>query len=183
MYGVALCGSSQVKSIPNPHPFFRDDTNSADFLAPQRDIQEHRIASHDVIGVGLAPFNHGKVSGEISACWHQSASNTHCNIVINLLSQIHENPAGFELDNYMQKLNYTPDHLRRIVKKAVGKTPHQLVIDAKIKPAKFLLHESDMSVGDIADQMGYANVHYFSLQFKQVTGSAPTVYRRQQQVK
>lgn len=104
--------------------------------------------------------------------------DTHYNVAINLLSQIHENPAGFDLEDYTHKVDYSADHLRRIVKRTVGKTPHQLIIEAKIKRAQILLNESDISVSEIADQLGYANVHYFSLQFKQITGDAPSMFRQ-----
>lgn len=103
--------------------------------------------------------------------------DTHYSIAINLLSQIHENPVGLYLDRYTKQTKYTAGHLRRIVKRAVGKTPHQLIIEAKIKRAKFLLIESDITVSDIADQLGYANVHYFSLQFKQITSASPSLFR------
>lgn len=105
---------------------------------------------------------------------------THYKMALNLVSQIHENPAGFDLQYYTNRVKYTPDHLRRMVKRVVGKTPHQLIIEAKIKRAKFLLHESDIGVSEIADQLGYANVHYFSLQFKQITGLSPTQFRQRE---
>lgn len=107
--------------------------------------------------------------------------DSHYNIAMNLLSQVHENPAGFDLDAYTHQMEYSADHLRRIVKRAVGRTPHQLIIEAKIKRAQLLLHESDITVSDIADQLGYANVHYFSLQFKQIAGVSPSQYRQKKQ--
>ncbi len=99
-------------------------------------------------------------------------------MALSLVSQIHENPAAFDLGHFTQRVGYSDDHLRRLIKRVVGKTPHQIIIDAKIKRAMFLLQESTHSVSDIADELGYDNIHYFSLQFKKVTGQSPTLFRQ-----
>mgnify|MGYP001293458865 CR=1 FL=1 len=101
-------------------------------------------------------------------------------MALSLVSQIHENPAAFDLSHFTQRIGYSDDHLRRLIKRVVGLTPHQIIIDAKIKRARFLLKESDHSISDIADELGYDNIHYFSLQFKKITGLSPSAYRQSQ---
>src|SRR5690606_9863107 len=99
-------------------------------------------------------------------------------MALSLVSQIHENPAAFDLAHFTQRIGYSDDHLRRLIKRVVGLTPHQIIIDAKINRARFLLQESTHSISDIADELGYDNIHYFSLQFKKITGLSPTAYRQ-----
>lgn len=46
----------------------------------------------------------------------------------------------------------------------------------KIKYAKELIRGRKMNFSQIADHLGYSSVHYFSRQFKHVTGMTPTEY-------
>ena len=46
----------------------------------------------------------------------------------------------------------------------------------KIKAAKQLIREQQMNFTQIADALGYTSIHYFSRQFKKITGMTPTEY-------
>lgn len=54
-------------------------------------------------------------------------------------------------------------------------------IDLKLSHAAKLLCESDLSVGEIADQLGFSTQFYLSEQFKSRYGLSPLAYRRQQE--
>ena len=45
--------------------------------------------------------------------------------------------------------------------------------------ARLLLAESSLSVGMIAEALGFRDVFFFSRQFRQRTGLTPTAYRKQ----
>ena len=46
----------------------------------------------------------------------------------------------------------------------------------KISAAKQLLVRRDLNISQIADALGYSDVHYFSRRFKQLTGMPPSQY-------
>lgn len=46
----------------------------------------------------------------------------------------------------------------------------------KINRAKVLIRENDMNFTQISDYLGYTSVHYFSRQFKKLTGMTPSEY-------
>lgn len=46
----------------------------------------------------------------------------------------------------------------------------------KINKAKQLIRETDLNLSQIADKLNYNSVHYFSRQFKSITGMAPSKY-------
>lgn len=48
----------------------------------------------------------------------------------------------------------------------------------KIERAKLLMREEEFNFTEIAEQLGYSGVHYFSRQFKRVTDMTPTEYAR-----
>ena len=46
----------------------------------------------------------------------------------------------------------------------------------KIDFAKQLIRENDMNFTQISDFLGYSSIHYFSRQFKKLSGMTPTEY-------
>lgn len=58
-------------------------------------------------------------------------------------------------------------------------TPHQFIIKTRINYAKYLLEETNLSVGMIAEELQYNDPFCFSKQFKKVVKVSPTSYRIQ----
>ncbi|MDF2648837.1 MAG: AraC family transcriptional regulator [Paenibacillus sp.] len=48
----------------------------------------------------------------------------------------------------------------------------------RIEKAKLLIREETCNVTEISERLGYTSVHYFSRQFKKITGMSPTAYLR-----
>ena len=46
----------------------------------------------------------------------------------------------------------------------------------KINAAKQLIRTNKMNFTQISEQLGYTSIHYFSRQFKKVTGMTPSEY-------
>ena len=49
-------------------------------------------------------------------------------------------------------------------------------INLKVETAKQYLRENNYNITQISEILGYSNIHYFSRQFKKVTGMSPTQY-------
>jgi len=58
----------------------------------------------------------------------------------------------------------------------LGKGPIEYFIDLKTELAKKYLREDNYNITQIAYMLGYSTVHYFSRQFKKVTGMTPSQY-------
>ena len=72
---------------------------------------------------------------------------------------------------------YTPDHFARVFRRVIGTGPKAYALSARIDRAAHLLRHSAMSVGQVAAATGYADVFFFSRQFKAKTGVTPSEYR------
>ncbi len=72
------------------------------------------------------------------------------------------------------------DYFTRLFKKIFNKTPMDALIAARIEKAKHLLNGTALSISQIADELGYDNIHFFSRQFKAKVGRSPLAYRRKQ---
>lgn len=68
-------------------------------------------------------------------------------------------------------------YLNVLFKRYTGMTVKTFAAKARIERASRLLEESALSVGTIAESLGYADIYFFSRQFKQFAGVSPTQYR------
>ena len=107
----------------------------------------------------------------------QGVDEDQVRLSMHLLAQIHEHAGQFDIEPFIARSGYSRDHFRRLFRRVVGQTPHQAVLSARINRAKVLLRQTQLPIGSVADQLGYANVQYFSLHFKQAVGVSPSSYR------
>lgn len=64
--------------------------------------------------------------------------------------------------------------LRRLCQSVLGRSPLEQVAFLRMRHATSLLMTTDLSVGEIAEQVGYSNPLAFSTAFKRVMGVPPT---------
>ncbi|NLP46733.1 MAG: AraC family transcriptional regulator [Epulopiscium sp.] len=69
-------------------------------------------------------------------------------------------------------------YLSTLFKKNTGTTVMEYVNQYRLKKSKEYLRNSTYTITQIAELLGYSSVHYFSKQFKDYYGVAPTVYAR-----
>ena len=74
----------------------------------------------------------------------------------------------------------SPNYLRTVFKNAVGKSPTDYLTDCRIRHARQLLADTDISTKEIATAVGYYNHRYFYSVFKARTGRTATTYRAEQ---
>lgn len=71
-----------------------------------------------------------------------------------------------------------PNYFIKRFKNLYGITPLQYINTARTDKAKQLLENSEMSVGDVARNLGFEDDSYFSKSFKNAVGYTPSNYRR-----
>ncbi|WP_245948246.1 response regulator transcription factor [Paenibacillus sambharensis] len=69
-------------------------------------------------------------------------------------------------------------YLSRLFKQETGVSYSTLLTEMRIKEAIRLLHDTDLSMNEIAQRIGYETQHYFSTAFKKATGVPPAHYRK-----
>lgn len=75
-------------------------------------------------------------------------------------------------------LNMSYTWFRRIFRQYTGLAPAQYITQLKIQKAKELLSVTTMSVKEIALELGYESIDYFSTQFKKQTNTTPGTFRK-----
>lgn len=81
------------------------------------------------------------------------------------------------LSELARRSHCSGEHLRRLCRRQLGRTPMQQVTYLRIRHAATLLTRSDDKLEIIATEVGYANPFVFSNTFKRWTGWRPSEYR------
>lgn len=68
--------------------------------------------------------------------------------------------------------------LRRRFHDATGMSPHHYALGMRVAEAKRFLTDTDMTMGEIAERLGYRDIHFFSRQFRRFVGTAPSTFRK-----
>lgn len=69
--------------------------------------------------------------------------------------------------------------VRQAVIKYTGKTYKDYIIFLRIEYAKRLLREQNLTIAEICQKVGYANISYFIRLFREIVGVTPAKYRNQ----
>ena len=69
-------------------------------------------------------------------------------------------------------------HFMRLFKRYSGFSPYEYVLNYRIHDSKRLLKESDLSVKEIAYQVGFNDVNNYIREFKKLVGTTPVKYRK-----
>lgn len=85
---------------------------------------------------------------------------------------------SISIDDICKKLNYARSYLFKHFKAVTGETIMSYFLSLKIKEAKRMLLETDMSVTEIANELSFDTPNYFSKAFKRISGYTPLEYRR-----
>lgn len=67
-------------------------------------------------------------------------------------------------------------HLQRIFRRETGLGAIEYFCQMRISAAKKMIRENEKNLTEIARELGYTSIHYFSKQFKKITGMAPSKY-------
>lgn len=79
---------------------------------------------------------------------------------------------------YADLLNVTPNYLNKICKEVTNYTAGDLIRRRIVIEAQRLIHFTNYSINEIADQLGFENASYFVTFFKRQTSKTPEQFRR-----
>lgn len=71
-----------------------------------------------------------------------------------------------------------PNYIVRVLRQTIGLSPAEFLMQYRMEEAAQWLLNTDASVEDIALNVGFQNIYYFSTSFKKYTGVSPTKYRQ-----
>lgn len=96
---------------------------------------------------------------------------------------IHHAPKPLQV-NWSEKiadeLHYEYNYISNLFSAVEGSTIEQYIIHQKVEKVKELLTYNELSLSEIAWELGYSSNSYLTNQFKKVTGMTPGEFRKKQ---
>ncbi|WP_339831235.1 ATP-binding protein [uncultured Altibacter sp.] len=80
----------------------------------------------------------------------------------------------YSVEDLACSVGFSKSQLNRKLKSIVGKSPNQMIREFRLTRAKDLLEQKAASVSEVAYQVGYANLSYFSKSYKEAFGVLPS---------
>ena len=166
--------------LPDDQPFYV-------FSDEEHRIEQLMIMIHDIYH--KRENNYMDISDRLAQALEQiiinrvSMSNIDPRVAsITNLTVRHFTEHDFSITDVIAKAGYCDDHIRRLFRREIGKTPLEYLTDLRINYAKKLLCEKKQlhyTVAEIATLVGFEDISYFSRVFKKSTGLSPRDYIRQ----
>jgi ligand-binding sensor domain-containing protein/signal transduction histidine kinase/DNA-binding response OmpR family regulator len=86
-----------------------------------------------------------------------------------------ENPE-FNVDDLSREVGISRVHLNRKLKENINISPNNLIKSIRLKQAAYLLINNKVNISDVAYKVGFSSHPYFSSNFKEYFGMAPTEF-------
>jgi YesN/AraC family two-component response regulator len=78
-----------------------------------------------------------------------------------------------------EDLNFHPAYITRCMKQVYGCTPQEYLEKYRIEQSKIFLLNTDKTVGEIAEKVGYSTTSYFTKTFSKISKISPLKFRNQ----
>lgn len=95
--------------------------------------------------------------------------------VIEAIRKNIENPE-FNIDDLSREVGLSRAHLNRKLKENINISPNNLIKSIRLKQAAYLLINNKVNISDVAYKVGFSSHSYFSNNFKEYFGMAPTEF-------
>lgn len=97
-----------------------------------------------------------------------------------LQRRIHDQLANgdFTLKQLAEDMGFSPNYLSVLIKKELGMSFQDYLIQERMRQAKLLLLTTDLKIYEIAERVGFWDMNYFSQRFKQTVGVTPRQFRK-----
>jgi AraC-like DNA-binding protein len=87
---------------------------------------------------------------------------------------------SISLCDVAKAVGYSPAYLTDLVRRETGQTVNQWIVEHRLTKASCLLLETNQTVSEIAETVGYQHINYFFRQFRRHYGTTPQIWRKSQ---
>ena len=99
--------------------------------------------------------------------------------LMEIMNYIQANYQSITLAELAEHFHLSEQYVSKYVHEKSGKTFGELVTNVRLKKAKTLLRNGNMTIENVASAVGYPNVEHFNRTFKKKMGMTPVQYRNE----
>lgn len=103
-------------------------------------------------------------------------------LIYQIISDIEVDYRDITLRKLADKYYFHPNYLSSFIKEETGKTFSELILNCRLKSACTYLKQTNLSVQEIIEEIGYSDKTYFYMIFKKEYGITPKEYRRRSKI-
>ncbi|TJY41184.1 response regulator [Cohnella pontilimi] len=116
---------------------------------------------------------------EISETLYRKKQNKNWKLIHEVVAHIQSRlRESITLREVAEHFEFSPNYLSHLLKKETGKGFNEYVISLRMEKASQLLRDTKLKIYEVADQVGYRYMPYFSKQFRDTYGMTPVEYKR-----
>lgn len=101
--------------------------------------------------------------------------------MLAILKHIQAHYKTISLNEVAELFHYEPSYLGKQIKAATGKNYTDIIREMRISEAKRLLRATNLSVDEVAEQVGYTGRVHFFRSFRAAEGMTPGEYRKKEE--
>ena len=98
----------------------------------------------------------------------------------DILNYLNKNYTSASLETTAEAMHFSKQHVSRIIREVTGKSFSKLLKEIRIEKVKEYLKETSLSLENIAELTGFSSTSYLWRTFKDLSGTAPSDYRREE---
>ncbi|TCZ75261.1 response regulator [Paenibacillus albiflavus] len=118
----------------------------------------------------------------ISERLHNKSNTSNSKFIRNVVKTIKDRMSeNITLKDFAEHFSFSPSYMGFLIKEKSGYTFNELLVQLRMERACELLKQPGLKIYEIADQVGYRYLPYFSRQFKDKYGMTPLEYRKKAQ--
>ena len=107
---------------------------------------------------------------------HQQDKPQTLSLSSQIIKYIGENDATVTLQEVATKFSYHPNYISALLKKEIGKSFSQVLLEKRMEHALVLLQGTNLRVDSISRMLGYSSPSNFHKAFKSYYGKTPREY-------
>jgi len=97
----------------------------------------------------------------------------------NVISALENNfSKNWKIEELLRIAHMSRSNLMRVFNKATGQAPVEYLVRLRIQKAMALLRDTELSITEIALEVGFNDSNYFARQFNKLIGKSPSSYRK-----
>jgi AraC-like DNA-binding protein len=131
-----------------------------------------KMPSYDMIARGILLEILGIVRREVGGGTHSNSRRSLALRIQQYIVQHYREP--FQLGDLAREVDRTPTYVSTVFKEVTGRTPVEYMHEVRISAARELLLTNSMTIGEIAESLGYCDQTYFNYMYKKIVGHPPS---------